>query len=99
MTYIQITWYLCTWENGRSIHSDIFDMFENNLIHNLLIYSRWLRPVVKNYIRVHDGKACITSSVCRQTVQGRPVGWSESGGGGVLFQGSGTPKGRGSGGR
>ena len=27
----------------------------------------------------------------------RPVGWSESGG--VLFQGSGTPKGRGSGGR
>ena len=26
---------------------------------------------------------------------GRPVGWSESGG--VLFQGSGTPKGRGSG--
>ena len=27
-------------------------------------------PVFKNYIRVHDGKACITSSVCSQTVQG-----------------------------
>ena len=45
-------------------------MFENNLIHNILIYSRWLRPVGKKYIRVHDGKACMTSSVCRQTVQG-----------------------------
>ena len=29
-----------------------------------------MRPVDKNYIRVHDGKACITSWVCRQTVQG-----------------------------
>ena len=27
-------------------------------------------PCRQEYIRVHDGKACITSSVCRQTVQG-----------------------------
>ena len=72
--------------SGHKTKSAIKSLFHLNSGALLLLF---VQQACQNIARI--------SSICLST-ECRPVGWSESGGG-VLFQGSGTPKGRGSGGR